>query len=101
MAYSKKFPREVEGSNFPTWVEIMLSDKEERQAEEQCRKENIELMKKCIDDAKEIVAGRGLKDFQSNMISIAIELFRKKASHVVYHKDDICKEKFDKIFTRK
>jgi len=100
MTYSKKYPREVEGSNYPTWVEIVLSDKEEKQIEEQCRKENIELMNLCIDEAKNIVTGRGLKDYQSNMISLAIELFRKKASHLVYHKERKCKEKFDKIFMK-
>jgi hypothetical protein len=39
-----------------------------------------------------------LKDFQSDMVSIASALFEKRASHSVYWKESRAKEKFDDKF---
>ena len=52
-------------------------------------------MKECIEDAQKIVKEKNLKSFQNDMINIAISLFEKRASHVVYWKENLCKEKFD------
>ena len=92
MAFSKKFPRDVEGSNYPKWEEVSLSEEEEKEVEENARKENIELMRQCVDDAKAIVAGKGLKD--EDVSRIAISLFEKRASHEIYWKESKAKEKF-------
>ncbi len=96
MAYSKSFPRTVENSNYPRWEEIYLAEHEEKEAEALARSENIALMKECIKDAKDIVQELSLKEFQSNVVDIAIALFDKRASHTVYHKESKAKEKFDK-----
>jgi len=37
MAYSKNFPRTVEGSNYPRWEEVYLTVEEEQQEEEKSR----------------------------------------------------------------
>ena len=96
MAYSKSFPKTIEGSNYPRWEEVYLSDKEEELIDRKARNENIALMKECIDDAKKIIADKGLKDYQTDVIHLAIALFEKRASHSVYHKETFAKEKSDK-----
>lgn len=97
MVFSKSFPREVKGSAYPKWEETEISDEEEKKVEEEARKENTELMKQCIDDAKKIIQEKDLKEYQTDLISMAISLFEKRASHIVYWKESKCKEKFDKL----
>jgi hypothetical protein len=96
MTYSKSFPRTTDKSTYPIWEEIKLSDVEEKEQEVRTRKENIDLMNECITDAKEIIENKGLKDYQTDVIHMAISLFEKRASHVVYYKEEKAKEKFDK-----
>lgn len=96
MAFSKRFPKQVAGSNYPEWVEVFLSKEEEQAVEKECRKENILLMKQCLDDASSIIREEKLKPFQSNTVDIAIALFEKRASHQVYWKESKAKNKFDK-----
>lgn len=98
MTFSKSFPRTVKGSTYPVWEEIFLIDEEEKEQEENCRKENIKLMAECIEDAKDIIQRKNLKNFQTDMINIAIALYDKRASHAVYWKENKAKEKFDKKF---
>ena len=96
MAYSKSFPKTIDGSNYPRWEEVYLSEKEEELIDRKARSENIELMKECINDAKKIISDTKLKDYQTDVINMAIALFEKRASHSVYHKETAAKEKFDK-----
>lgn len=98
MAYSKSFPRTTKESTYPIWEEIYLSDAEENEQEVKTRSENIELMKECIEDAKQIIADKNLKDYQTDVINMAISLFEKRASHSVYYKEEKAKEKFDEKF---
>ncbi len=63
MTYSKSFPNTLEGSSYPRWEEISLTQDEEKEQEELCRKENIELMKQCIDDVKNLMQEKELKDY--------------------------------------
>jgi hypothetical protein len=100
MAFSKSFPRTTDKSVYPRWEEIFLSDKEEADIEEKARRENIELMKQCINDAKKIMTLNNLKNFQTDLISIAISLFEKRASHTVYFKERVAKDKFDELFNK-
>ncbi|MDD5331212.1 MAG: hypothetical protein PHE43_00100 [Candidatus Nanoarchaeia archaeon] len=93
MAFSKSFPKK--GTKYPEWEEMYLTEKEEREQEELSRKENINLMKQCIDDAKQILKDKNLKDYQTDLINIAISLFEKTASHQIYWKEGKAKEKFD------
>src|SRR3989338_2479527 len=95
MPYSKSFPKKAEKSTYPKWEEVFLTDAEEKIEELRAKTENIELMKECIEDAKKIFAEKNLKPFQTDMINMAIALFDKRASHVVYHKERKAKEKFD------
>tara|TARA_Y100000034_G_scaffold132764_1_gene196567 strand:+ start:41 stop:340 length:300 start_codon:yes stop_codon:yes gene_type:complete len=99
MTYSKSFPNTIEGSSYPKWEEINLTPEEEKEQEELCRKDNIELMKKCIDDAKNIMQDN-LKDYQSDLINIAISLFEKRASFAIHYKEQKAKEKFDLKFKK-
>jgi len=95
MAFSKAFAKTTEKSAYPKWTEVFLTEEEEREEEKKCRQENIRLMKECLDDAKKIFADSRLKDYQTNVISIAIALFDKRASHAVYWKENRAKDKFD------
>jgi 2-polyprenyl-3-methyl-5-hydroxy-6-metoxy-1,4-benzoquinol methylase len=47
-------------------------------------------------DSKRIFTDRNLKDYQTDVINMAISLFEKRASHAVHHKESLAKEKFDK-----
>ena len=90
MVFSKAFPRQIKGSSYSVWEEISLTDDEEKSIEESVRRENIDLMIECIEDAKKID--------NSKFIEIALTLFDKRASHVVFLKGSKCKEKFDALF---
>lgn len=98
MAYSKNFPKTVEGSNYPRWEEVFLSLDEEKEIEEKVRADNKELMKECIQDAHLLLREKNLDFSHADVIQAAIALFEKRASHVVYAKDRKAKEKFDEKF---
>ena len=98
MVFSKTFPRTLKGSTYPIWEEITLDEKEEKEIEELAKKENYELMKECIEMAKKILAEKGYKEYQSDVIRLSSSLFDKFSSHQVYHKENRAKEKFDKKF---
>lgn len=91
----KTFPRTVDGSSYPVWEEVALSEKEEFIEEQKAKRENIKMMRKCVDEAKKLLEEMGMREYQSDILNIALSLFRKQASHVVYWKDNRCKEKFD------
>ena len=100
MVFSKTFPRTLKGSSYPIWEEINLSDQEEEEIEELAKKKNLELMKQCIDEAKKIITEKGFKDYQTDVVNIAIALYDKVSSHHVYHKEKRAKEKFDEKFSK-
>ena len=95
MTFSKSFPRTVEGSTYPRWEEISLTTEEEKAIEDEATEENIRIMKECIDDAKRLLEEKGFKGFKEDILTIAVPLFEKRASHAVYWKEEKCKEKFD------
>lgn len=95
MAFSKAFPRTTDKSVYPKWRDIYLTEDEERQVSEQARKENIKIMKSCLDDAREIFRDKDLKPYQTDIVHTAIALFEKRASHEVFWKEEKAKEKFD------
>ena len=97
MPFSKSFPRTSDKSVYPRWEEISLTEEEEREQEVLCRKENILIMKECIDDAKQIFKEKILGDYQADLMALAIALFEKRASHGVYWKENKAKEKFDML----
>jgi len=87
----------MEGVNYPKWIEVSLSEEEEREEEQRCRQKNIVLMKECIDDAKGLIEEKGFKGFKEDILKVATTLFEKRASHEVYWKENKAKEKFDKL----
>ncbi len=95
MAFYKRFPKHTEGSVYPKWVEITLSEDEEREVEQKARNEQAELFKECLDDAEKIASERNMKLSQADLISMASEFFDKRASHVVYLKERISRKKFE------
>jgi hypothetical protein len=95
MSFSKSFAKTTDKSVYPKWVEVYLSKEEEKEQEDICREENIELMKECVDDAKKIISDKSLKDYQTDVVNMAISLFEKRASHEVFYKESKAKEKFD------
>ena len=98
MVFSKTFPRTLKGGTYPIWEEIYLDDAEEREVEELAKEENVNLMKNCIDEAKNIIKEKGFKEYQTDVLNLARSLFDKISSHQVYHKEKKAKEKFDEKF---
>ncbi len=96
MVFQKAFPKRTDKTVYPRWEEVELSDEEERAVEEEARVENVRLMKECLRDAKRIIEDSSLKDYQSDLVGLAVALFEKRASHVVWWKEKAAKEKFDK-----
>ncbi len=97
MSFSKSFPKTVKGTIYPQWEEIFLTDDAENEVEKKAKEENIKLMEECLEDAKKIFEEKNLKDFQTDIVRIAVALFEKKSSHVVYWKESKCKDKFDRL----
>ena len=75
-----------------------MTEEEEKAVEQESREENIRLFKECIEDAKKIMQEKSPKDYQTDLIHIAISLFEKRASHSIYWKESKAKEKFDGMF---
>ncbi|MBW2997873.1 hypothetical protein KY349_06040 [Candidatus Woesearchaeota archaeon] len=98
MVFSRTFPREVDGSNYPKWEEIFLSAQEEREREQVARQENLFLMRQCIADARNILKDEKMMDMQSHVLSLANSLFKKRSSHAVHYKEEKCKEKFQRYW---
>ena len=94
MAFSKTFPKTISGSNYPLWEEIFLTKEEENQVEEQCHQENFEILNQCLEEAKTLAIKNGINT-DENRTKLAIALFEKRASHVVFWKESKAKEKFD------
>ena len=97
MAFTKAFPKRTDKSAYPAWIDISLTDEEEKAIEREANKENTKLFKECMEEAKNIMKEKDLKNFQTNLIDIAKILFEKRASHVVFWKESKCREKFDKL----
>ena len=96
MAFSKTFPRTLPGSNYPVWEEIFLTEEEEKQVEENCRRANFLVLDESIGSAKALAIKNGMNN-DENIVNLAIALFEKRASHEVFWKESKAKEKFDSI----
>ena len=97
MPFSKTFPKTLPNSNYPVWEEIFLTEQEEKETEEQCQRENFRLMDRCLQEARSLAIKNGLNT-DENRTKLAIALFEKQASHVVFWKESKAKEKFDEKF---
>ncbi len=94
MAFSKTFPKNVPGSNYPVWEEVFLTAEEELEVEEESRKTNFHLLDESLREAKALAIKHGINT-EENVTQLAIALFEKRASHVVFWKESWAKEKFD------
>ena len=54
MVFSKTFPKTIPGTNYPIWEEVYLTEEEEREVEEQCKRENFLLMDESLSEAKSL-----------------------------------------------
>jgi len=97
MAFSKSFPKTTDKSSYPVWEEIFLTEEEEKEEENKSREENVNIMKECIDDAKNLIESKGFKGYKEDILQVAVALFEKRASHTVYAKERRAKEKFDQL----
>ncbi len=95
MGFRKSFPRTVAGSNHPLWEEVELSEEEEKETEQLCRRENFRLLDESILDARTLAIKHGLNT-EENVALLAIALFEKQASHRVFWKESKAREKFEK-----
>ena len=93
--FSKSFCKHVEGSVHGKWVEVTLNDEEEREVEKAAGAENAKIFARCLDEARNVIAEKKLKSYQSDVISIAIALFEKQGRHSRYWKENRCREKLD------
>ena len=96
--FSKAFPKVVQGSNYPVWQEVRLTDDEETLEDKKCRWDNVRIMKESLKDAAKMIKDKDYEDYERFVAPIAMHLFMKRASHVVYWKETKAKEKFDKLF---
>lgn len=94
MTFKKSFRQTSDKSAYPKWVEVELTDEEERRAAETARKKNVKIMMQCVDDAKLVTNEKDLDS--SDVTALARSLFDKRASHTVFHKERRAREKFDK-----
>ena len=97
MPFSKTFPRTKSDSSYPTWEEIYLTQQEEKEVEERCKREHFQILDECIREARQLAIKNAINT-EDNVTKLAITLFEKRASHVVFWKEDKAKEKFDKTF---
>ncbi|MBW2964305.1 hypothetical protein KY363_02495 [Candidatus Woesearchaeota archaeon] len=97
MVFSKSFPRETQDGS-TRWEEMFLSAQEEREREQVARQENLFLIRQCIADARNVLKDEKMMDMQSHVLSIAMALFKKRSSHAVFYKEELCKEKFLKYW---
>ena len=95
MAFSKTFPKTIPGSNYPVWEEVTLTQEEEEHVENSCKRANFRLMDESLEDAKQLAIKHGINT-DENRTKIAIALFEKQASHIIFWKENKAKEKFDK-----
>ena len=94
MAFSKAFPKRSDKSAYPRWEDVGLSEEEEKEVEALAREENIRLFQECIQDARKILADEHLKGYETSLITVAVSLFEKRASHSVYWKENRARDKF-------
>ncbi len=92
MVYTKAFPKRSDKSVYPQWEEVSLTEEEEIIEEKKCREENNRIMAECLSDAKRLLEAQG-KAYESSVATIATALFEKRASHVIYWKEEKARDK--------
>ncbi len=95
MAFSKTFPKTIQGTNYPIWEEVFLNSEEEKEVEELCRRVNYQLLDECLREAKALAIKHQINTDEVQA-ELALGLFEKRSSHVIFWKESKAKEKFDK-----
>jgi len=92
MTYSKSF--NIKG----VWKRGVLHNEEEKRIERETKRIHDELLADCIDRATAILDEK-FKDYdRKDVINIALALFDKSASHVVFHKDEVIREALERYW---
>ena len=73
--------------------EVKLTDEEEKEVEKECLLNNIKLLKECLKISEQIIQEEKLHN--RNKLRIAIALYEKQSSHMVYWKDKYCRMKLE------
>ncbi len=94
MVFFKSFARQ--DGKFTVWEDVTLSLTEEKEVENEAILENVKIMSKCINNAKRLFEREKMDMKQSDIVNVARALFDKRASHTVYAKERLCREKFEK-----
>lgn len=94
MPFSKTFPKTIPGSNYPLWEEVFLTEEEEKQVEQECQQKNLGLLDEAIQQAKKLAIKHAINT-EENVAHLAIALFEKQSSHLIFWKESKAKEKFD------
>lgn len=94
MPFSKTFPKTIPGSNYPLWEEVFLTEEEEKQVEAECKQENFRVLDDSLRQAKALAIKHAINT-EETLTHLAIALFEKQASHVVFWKESKAKEKFE------
>lgn len=71
-----------------------MSEEEEKQVEEECKQENFKLLDDSLRQAKTLVIKHAINT-EDNVARLAVALFEKQASHVIFWKESRAKEKFE------
>ena len=74
--------------------EVKVTDEEEKEIEKECLLYNIKLIKECLKISESIINEEKLN--YRNKLRIALALYEKQSSHVVYWKDKYCRIKLEK-----
>ena len=105
MSYVKSF-----AAKFGKWVEVSLSNEEEKQAIETSDYEHREILERAFEDASEVLFNLGKKNapfkaqhperfgtslMEKGLIPVAIAIFEKRASHRQYERERMAREKFE------
>lgn len=93
MGFKKSFRQTSDKSAYPKWVEVELSDEEEKDAATTARQKNVKIMMQSVEDARLVADEKDLGD--DTVVPVAKSLFDKRASHTVFHKERKAREKFD------
>ena len=93
MGFKKAFRNTSDKSVYPNWVEVELTDEQEKEAEEEAHSDQLKTMLRCIEDASVIADEKELSEQERTRIATA--LFDKRASHNVFYKERHAREKFD------
>lgn len=94
--FIRRIPKTVKGSPYPNWVEVKLTEEEAANIMMEAKEQHKTIFKFCIEDAKQILEETNIYKLEDapiiaeNIIQVAVALFDKRASHVVFAVEKEC-----------